>query len=285
MGDVRNTEMLKGILQKYRIDSVMHFAGLKAVEESISNPIAYYSNNVQGTISVIEAMEAAKIYSLVFSSSATVYGLPDYLPCDESHPTNPINPYGRNKLQAEFFLRDVANSNSDWRIACLRYFNPLGAHESGLIGDSPSVTPQNLMPYMVKVAAGVLPHLVIFGNDYQTRDGTGERDYIHIMDLAEGHLAALNFLTFSRGFNVMNLGTGKSVSVLECVEAFEKATGKKISIQIMSRRNGDIPICYANSNLAEKKMGWIAQRTIADMCLSAWKFQLNQLNLATDFIA
>ena len=275
-GDVRNTELLIQVLQEHQIDSVIHFAGLKAVGESVANPVLYFSNNVQGTISLLQAMQATQVNSLVFSSSATVYGEPVYLPYDEEHPTNPINPYGDTKLQVEIMLRDLANSNSDWKIACLRYFNPVGAHESGLIGDDPSGTPGNLMPYLARVATGQLECLSVFGNDYETRDGTGERDYIHVMDLAEGHMAALSFLNAHAGFHVVNLGTGKSTSVLECVDEFEKASDKKIALKFAPRRDGDLPIYFAKADLAKHKLGWTADRSVSEMCSSAWKFQSSQ---------
>lgn len=225
-------------------------------------------------------MQAAKVYSLVFSSSATVYGQPEYLPYDEAHPTNPTNPYGDTKLQVEIMLRDLANSNSDWKIACLRYFNPVGAHDSGLIGDDTSDTPGNLMPYLARVASGDLECLSVFGNNYETRDGTGERDYIHVMDLAEGHMAALPFLETHPGLRIINLGTGKSASVLECVTAFERASGKQIPLKIAPRRDGDLPIYYAKADFAQHTLGWNADRTVADICSSAWKFQSMQSHKA-----
>jgi len=276
-GDVRDTELLVKVMQEHKIDSVIHFAGLKAVGESVANPILYFANNVQGTISLIQAMQAVKINSLVFSSSATVYGQPIYLPYDEVHPTNPINPYGDTKLQVEIILRDLASSDSAWSIACLRYFNPVGAHDSGLIGDDPSGVPGNLMPYLARVATGALEHLSVFGNDYETRDGTGERDYIHVMDLADGHMAALAYLQTHPGLHVVNLGTGKATSVLECVERFEEASGKKIPLKIAPRRDGDLPAYYAKADLAKEKLDWVAERTVAQMCASAWNFQSSQI--------
>jgi UDP-glucose 4-epimerase len=223
-------------------------------------------------------MQTTLVHSLVFSSSATVYGHPEYLPYDEVHPTNPINPYGDTKLQVEIMLRNLANSDSNWKIACLRYFNPVGAHDSGLIGDDPSGIPANLIPYLARVASGDLECLSVFGNDYETHDGTGERDYIHVMDLAEGHVAALPFLEAHAGFHIINLGTGKSTSVLKCIEEFERASGKQIPIKIVSRRNGDLPIYFAKVDLAKQTLGWSADRTVADMCSSAWKFQSMQIN-------
>ena len=275
-GDVRDTALLIKVMQEHQIESVIHFAGLKAVGESVANPVLYFSNNVQGTISLLQAMQAAKVYSLVFSSSATVYGEPEYLPYDEAHPTNPINPYGDTKLQVEIILRDLVNSDANWKVACLRYFNPVGAHDSGLIGDDPSGTPGNLMPYLARVASGDLECLSVFGNDYETRDGTGERDYIHVMDLAEGHMAALPFLETHPGLHVINLGTGTSTSVLECVQEFERASGKPIPLKIAPRRDGDLPIYFAKADFAKETLGWSADRTVADMCSSAWKFQSTQ---------
>jgi UDP-glucose 4-epimerase len=279
-GDVQDTALLIKVMQEHRIESVIHFAGLKTVSESVANPILYFSNNVQGTISLLQAMQAAKVYSLVFSSSATVYGQPEYLPYDEAHPTNPTNLYGDTKLKVEIMLRDLANSNSDWKIACLRYFNPVGAHDSGLIGDDPSDTPGNLMPYLARVASGDLECLSVFGNNYETRDGTGERDYIHVMDLAEGHMAALPFLETHPGLHIINLGTGKSAIVLECVTAFERASGKQIPLKIAPRRDGDLPIYYAKADFAQHTLGSNADRTVADICSSAWKFQSMQSHKA-----
>ena len=272
-GDVRDTSALIAAMTKHRVDAVIHFAGLKAVRESVENPILYFANNVQGTISLLQAMDHQKIKTLIFSSSATVYGEPEYLPYDESHRTKPINPYGDSKLQVEVILRDLALSDPNWRIASLRYFNPVGAHDSGLIGDNPAGVPANLMPYLVRVAARELESLNIYGTDYDTRDGTGERDYIHVMDLAEGHMAALDFLGKNTGLHVVNLGSGKPVSVLECVKAFETATGISLPIKRAPRRDGDLPIYYAQADLAQKKLGWSARRSLEDMCKSAWRFQ------------
>jgi len=275
-GDVRNTELLMQIMDKEQIEAVIHFAGLKAVSQSVADPILYFANNVHGTISLIQAMQQVHIKNLIFSSSATVYGEPLYLPYDEAHPTQPINPYGDSKLQVEVILKDLAQSDKEWKIGCLRYFNPVGAHDSGLIGDDPRGIPGNLMPYLARVAAGTLQHLNVYGNDYQTRDGTGERDYIHVMDLAEGHMAALEFLQTNNGLHVMNLGTGKPESVLECVRAFERACGKELPLHIVSRRDGDLPIYYAKAELAQEKLGWVAKRSLDMMCQSAWLFQKNQ---------
>jgi UDP-glucose 4-epimerase len=272
-GDVRDTDKVEGVLKTHKIDAVIHFAGLKAVGESVEKPIDYYDNNVTGTISLLKAMRAADVKTLVFSSSATVYGDPQYLPLDEAHPTSATNPYGRSKLQIEEILADIAKSDTIWSIACLRYFNPVGAHDSGLIGEDPSDVPNNLMPYIAQVAGGKLPKLNVFGDDYDTKDGTGVRDYIHVMDIAEGHKAALDFLEHETGWHAINLGTGTGYSVLEMVKVFEAASGQSVPYQIAPRRAGDISSCYAKANKAKQKLGWQAARTLEDMCASAWNFQ------------
>jgi UDP-glucose 4-epimerase len=272
-GDVRDTAKLEEILKAYQIDAVIHFAGLKAVGESVEKPIEYYDNNIVGTVSLLKAMREADVKTLVFSSSATVYGDPQYLPLDETHPTNATNPYGRSKLHIEEMLADVAKSDASWSIACLRYFNPVGAHESGLIGEDPNDIPNNLMPYIAQVASGKLSKLNIFGNDYDTPDGTGVRDYIHVMDLAEGHSAALRFLENHTGWHAINLGTGAGYSVLEMVQAFESASQTSIPYAIAPRRAGDIASCYAEADKAKELLGWQAKRTLEDMCKSMWKFQ------------
>ena len=273
-GDVRDTPLLIRTLQEHHITAVIHFAGLKAVGESVEMPIAYYDNNVSGSISLLQAMHATGIKTLVFSSSATVYGDPRYLPLDENHPTSVTNPYGRSKLHVEDMLADVAQSDAQWRIARLRYFNPVGAHDSGLIGEDPNGIPNNLMPYIARVAAGKLPYLNVFGNDYPTPDGTGVRDYIHVTDLASGHLAALQALSRStQPLHTFNLGTGQGYSVLEMVKAFEAASGKKVPYHIAPRRMGDIASCYAQAAKAATELKWKASRTLDDMCVSTWKFQ------------
>ena len=249
--DLRDTAALREALAAHEIGAVVHFAGLKAVGESVAKPIEYYANNVQGTISLLQAMQATGVKSLVFSSSATVYGDPQYLPIDEAHPTSATNPYGRTKLHIEEMLADVARSDPQWRIACLRYFNPVGAHESGLIGEDPNGIPNNLMPFIARVAAGLLPHLNVFGNDYDTPDGTGVRDYIHVVDLAEGHVAAVRYLlAHAPGLYTFNLGTGQGYSVLEMVRAFEAASGRALAYQIAPRRPGDIASCFAKVDFA-----------------------------------
>jgi UDP-glucose 4-epimerase len=289
-GDVRNTALLVKTLQTHHIDAVLHFAGLKAVGESVAQPLRYFAANVQGAISLLQAMQLGTVRTLVFSSSATVYGNPQYLPFDEAHPTGAKNPYGRTKLHIEHMLHDLAASDPSWQIACLRYFNPVGAHPSGLIGEAPQGTPNNLMPYVAQVATGQRPHLNVFGNDYPTLDGTGVRDYIHVMDLAEGHLAALNFLSrhsppppsfpattgdppLPTNHHTFNLGTGTGTSVLQLLEAFEAASGKTIPYQIGSRRPGDLAAYYANAQLAKKVLGWQARRSLHDMCASTWHWQ------------
>lgn len=271
-GDVRETGLLAETLESQDIDAVIHFAGLKAVGESVEKPIDYYANNVQGTISLLEAMQSRSVKTLVFSSSATVYGQPKYLPLDENHPTSATNPYGRSKLHVEGMLKDLASSDTEWRIACLRYFNPVGAHESGLIGENPSGVPNNLMPYIADVAAGKRSELNVFGDDYETQDGTGVRDYIHVMDLAEGHAAALMFLDKLSGWHAFNLGTGKGYSVFDILHAFESATGRNVPHRVTARRDGDVAECYANPQKAAELLNWTAKRTLDDMCNSAWRF-------------
>jgi UDP-glucose 4-epimerase len=275
-GDVRNTELLRNTLDSHSINAVIHFAGQKAVGESVEKPVDYYANNVQGTISLLQAMQLAQIKTLVFSSSATVYGQPQYLPLDENHPTHAINPYGRSKLHIEEMLNDLAASDASWRIVCLRYFNPVGAHESGHIGEKPNSVPNNLMPYIAQVASGVRPVLTVFGGDYPTKDGTGVRDYIHVMDLAEGHAAALNFLSQATGCHVINLGTGKGYSVLEMVQAFEDTSGSQVPYKIVDRRAGDVAACYADPKMAIERLNWRAKRTLQDMCTSSWHFQQSE---------
>ena len=272
-GDVRDTELLTQVLMDFKVDAVIHFAGLKAVGESVKEPLKYYDNNVAGSISLFEAMKKAQVKTIVFSSSATVYGEPKYLPLDEVHPLSPINPYGQTKLQVEQILQDLAKSDSSWRVCLLRYFNPVGAHGSGLIGEDPNGIPNNLMPYIMQVARGKLPHLNIFGNDYDTKDGTGERDYIHVVDLADGHVAALKYLENHSGCEVFNLGTGLPVSVLELVGAYEKFGGKKIPTKIASRRAGDLAVCYADKSKANLVLTWQALKDVDDMCSSGARWQ------------
>ena len=274
-GDIRDTALLRRVLADEGIGAVVHFAGLKAVGESVEQPLRYYDNNVGGTISLLQAMDESGVGTLVFSSSATVYGQPAYLPLDEVHPTGATNPYGRTKLHIEEMLAELAASGTNWRIACLRYFNPVGAHASGLIGEDPNGIPNNLMPYIARVAGGRLPFLNVFGDDYPTPDGTGVRDYIHVMDLAEGHRAALDFLAGSAGagWHAFNLGTGCGYSVLDMVRAFEQASGRPVPYRIALRRSGDIACYYAKADLAAAELGWRAVRSLDDMCASTWHFQ------------
>jgi UDP-glucose 4-epimerase len=273
-GDIRQTAFLQASLREHHIEIVLHLAGLKSIGESNQVPINYYANNVQGTISLIQAMQDANVKSLVFSSSATVYGPPAYIPIDENHHCKANNPYGRTKLHCEELLRDLASSDPEWSIVALRYFNPAGAHHSGLIGENPPNKPNNLMPYLTRVASGQLPKLNIFGDSYPTSDGTGVRDYIHVIDLAEGHVAALHYLKNNNGWEFINLGTGKGTSVREMIGAFEKASGRKIPFSVGPVREGDVAICYADVQKAEKLLKWKAQRSIGEMCTSAWHHQL-----------
>ncbi len=272
-GDVRDTCLLSKTIQDYKVDAVIHFAGLKAVGESVESPLEYFDNNIVGAISLLEAMQKNQIKKLVFSSSATVYGEPQYLPIDENHPTTPTNPYGRTKLYVEEMLKDLVNSDSSWGVVCFRYFNPVGAHDSGLIGENPIGRPNNLMPFLSQVAAGIHSKVAIFGGDYLTSDGTCIRDYIHVLDLAEGHLAGISFLFDRKGWHAINLGTGYGTSVLGMIEQFSKSSGKNIPYEIVSRRAGDVAACYASSAKANIFLQWHAKRSLKSMCASAWKWQ------------
>lgn len=271
--DILDRAALDRIFGEYRIDSVIHFAGLKAVGESVAEPVRYYRNNVTGSVNLFGAMADHGVKRLVFSSSATVYGDPHAVPIREDFPLKVTNPYGRTKLIIEDVLRDIHRADESWRIAILRYFNPVGAHESGLTGEDPLGIPNNLMPFVSKVAVGQLPHLSVFGNDYPTRDGTGVRDYIHVTDLANGHLKALDKLDSGDGLNVWNLGTGAGCSVLELVAAFEEASGAKVPYVFVARRPGDVAECYADPARAAAELGWRAERGINDMCEDAWRWQ------------
>ncbi len=271
--DLCNVDKVHEIFRQHAIHAVVHFAGLKSVAESVEQPLAYYQNNINGTLALCDAMQANGVRNLVFSSSATVYGNPETVPINENAPVGPFNPYGRSKLFIEEILTDLYASDKSWNIALLRYFNPVGAHPSGLIGEDPSDLPNNLMPYISQVAVGKLPKLMVYGDDYETSDGTGVRDYIHVMDLAQGHLMALEKLTADPSQVTYNLGTGKGYSVLEMVAAFERASGKQIPYQIVGRRPGDIPTCYADPSLAEKELGWTAGLGIDEMCADAWRWQ------------
>ena len=272
-GDIRDKSFISSTLKKYKIDTVMHFAGLKSVGDSSVKPIDYYDNNVGGTLSLIHAMQEASVTKIVFSSSATVYGSPHYLPIDEMHPTDPRNPYGRTKLHIEQILKDLCLSDTVWKVLCLRYFNPVGAHNSGLIGENPNGIPNNLLPFISGVASKKYPYVKIFGNDFATDDGTGVRDYIHLIDLAEGHLAGLNFLNENNGWHVFNLGTGKGTSVLEMIHTFARVSGKKIPFEFHSRREGDVAECYASAAKAFKILNWKPKKNLDSMCASAWKWE------------
>ena len=272
--DVRDPGALRDVFSRHRFDAVIHFAGLKAVGESVENPMEYYDNNVQGALTLCRAMAQAGVGMLVFSSSATVYGDPSSVPIREDAQLAPTNPYGHSKLMVERILQDLAASNPRaWRIALLRYFNPAGAHPSGLIGEDPQGIPNNLMPYVAQVAAGVRGRLRVFGTDYPTRDGTGVRDYIHVVDLARGHLAAMEAMPREGQVITVNLGTGRGISVLEAVRAFERASGRPIPFESVARRAGDVAECYADASLAEKMLGWRAEHSLDDMCRDAWKWQ------------
>ncbi|MDO4681560.1 MAG: UDP-glucose 4-epimerase GalE [Lautropia sp.] len=272
-GDVGDRALVTDLLSKHPIDATIHFAGFKAVGESVAKPLAYYRNNVSGTIVLLECLEAAGARRFVFSSSATVYGDPASVPIREDFPTGPTNPYGRTKWHIEHILGDLAVANPAWAIGVLRYFNPVGAHPSGRIGEDPKGIPNNLMPFVTQVAVGKRPMLSVFGGDYPTPDGTGVRDYIHVVDLALGHLAALERVMLEPGAWTVNLGTGTGYSVLDIVKAFEEASGQKIPYQIVDRRPGDIAQCYADPTLAAEKLGWRAERDLAQMCADSWRWQ------------
>lgn len=277
-GDVRDNEILDKIFSAHKIDWVIHFAGLKAVGESCEKPVEYYDNNLNGTLTLLSAMRKHGVKKIVFSSSATVYGTPERLPLDETCKTGgTTNPYGTSKYFQELMLKDVYSADNEWTVALLRYFNPVGAHESGLIGEDPKGIPNNLTPYIAKVAVGELKEVGVFGNDYPTPDGTGVRDYIHVVDLARGHVSAIEKLTKS-GVYTYNLGTGTGYSVLDVIHAFEKACGRKLPYVIKPRRAGDIAECYSDPSKAEKELGWKAQYGIDDMCLSLWNWQKKNPN-------
>jgi UDP-glucose 4-epimerase len=271
--DLRERGALDQVFAKRRIDAVVHFAGLKAVGESVEKPVLYYDNNVGGTVALLEAMTNHHVRRIVFSSSATVYGEPERLPIAEDHPLRPRNPYGKTKLVIEHLLDDRAESDPDFHYVALRYFNPIGAHPSGRIGEDPRGVPNNLAPFIARVAVGRLPRLRVFGNDYSTKDGTGVRDYIHVMDLARGHVAALDYLEKSHRSLVVNLGTGRGYSVLEVVKAFERASGRKVPLEIAPRRPGDTATVYADASLAQARLGWKAKLGLDAMCADAWRWQ------------
>lgn len=278
-GDIRDAEILNQIFSKHAIDAVIHFAGLKAVGESVNKPLKYYTNNVSGSLVLFEAMARAEVFNLVFSSSATVYGDPASLPINENFPTGrATNPYGESKLIVENILEDLHKADPRWNIARLRYFNPVGAHESGLIGEDPNDIPNNLLPYIAQVAVGKRETLSIFGNDYPTKDGTGVRDYIHVVDLARGHLKALEKLETNPGLVTYNLGTGTGYSVLDMLKAFETACGKSLPFKFVSRRDGDVAVCYADPSLSERELGWKAEHSLQDMVESSWRWQSQNPN-------
>jgi UDP-glucose 4-epimerase len=271
--DIRDRAAMQALFASQPFDAVVHFAGLKAVGESVEQPLRYYDNNVTGTLVLFETMQQAGVKTLVFSSSATVYGDPATVPIVEDFPLSATNPYGRSKLMIEDMLRDLALADAQWRIALLRYFNPVGAHESGLIGEEPNGIPNNLVPYIAQVADGRRDALNVYGGDYPTPDGTGMRDYIHVVDLAIGHVKTLGKLATSPGLLTYNLGTGRGNSVLEMVRAFEQACGKPIPYKIVARRPGDIATCYADPARAKAELGWSAERDVAQMCADSWRYQ------------
>lgn len=275
-GDIRDARLLDELFDRHHVSAVLHFAGLKAVGESVREPEKYRDNNVVGTSVLLTAMQNAGVGTIVFSSSATVYGEPASVPITEDFPLSATNPYGQTKLDIEDILGEIHFTEPNWRIARLRYFNPVGAHPSGLIGEKPCGTPENLMPYITQAAAGLRDELSVFGNDYDTPDGTGVRDYIHVVDLAEGHVAALDYLYHEGGMLTVNLGTGNGISVLEMIEAFETANGCKVPYRTAPRRPGDIARCWADTTLAKRLLGWETTRTLEDMCRDAWRWQCSQ---------
>ncbi len=277
-GDIRDRAALEQALRGSGASAVIHFAGLKAVGESVASPLAYYDNNVSGSVVLLETMQACDVRTLVFSSSATVYGDPQRLPLTEDHPLSATNPYGRTKLMIEEMLRDLHHSDPRWRIAILRYFNPVGAHASGLIGEDPQGIPNNLLPFVAQVAVGRRAHVNVWGDDYPTPDGTGVRDYIHVVDLALGHLKALQRLEQHAECRAINLGTGVGYSVLDMLRAFERASGKAVPYQVAGRRAGDIAACYADPARASELLGWRAERDLQAMCSDAWRWQSNNPN-------
>jgi UDP-glucose 4-epimerase len=276
--DLRDRNKMEAVFSDNTFEAVIHFAGLKAVGESVQFPLKYYDNNITATLVLCEIMQKYNVKRLVFSSSATVYGAPEYVPISENSRLEATNPYGRTKLMIEEILRDLYISDNSWSIALLRYFNPIGAHHSGRIGEDPNGIPNNLLPYITQVAAGKLKELKIFGNDYPTIDGTGVRDYLHVIDLAFGHMRSLEKLMMTSGVEAYNLGTGKGFSVFEIVRAFEAVTGLKIPYKVIERRKGDIAICYADPLKAKISLGWTADKSIEEMCADAWRWQSNNPN-------
>ncbi len=272
-GDVQDKAFLREVFSQYQFDSVIHFAGYKAVGESVEKPLKYYQNNIAATLNLIEVMNEYHVKSIVFSSSATVYGMNNQVPFNETMPTSATNPYGYTKLMVEQILTDVANSDSEWSVTNLRYFNPIGAHHSGMIGECPNGTPNNLMPYVTQVAIGERKELNVFGNDYDTHDGTGVRDYIHVTDLAKGHVLAIEYNRKHNGSRVFNLGTGKGYSVLDLVKTFEQMNQVPVPYKICDRRPGDIATCYADAKKAKEILGWQAEKTLEDMVKDSWNWQ------------
>ena len=271
-GSISDRDLLGSIFSSHDIDAVVHFAAKKSVAESVADPLAYHQNNVGGLLALLGAMDVAAVRTIVFSSSATVYGDPDFLPISEDHPTRAVNPYGQTKLICENILSDLARTERGWRVSLLRYFNPVGAHPSGLIGEDPQGMPTNLMPLVARVALGESPHLEVFGRDYPTADGTAVRDYVHVVDLAEGHVAALAAIGEGDPLQTFNLGTGRGTSVLELMSTFEEATGQKIPSIDAERRSGDVAVLYAAVDKAERDLGWRATRGLRDMCADSWRF-------------
>jgi len=280
--DLLNKSEIDTVFSENQVDAVMHFAGLKAVGESSEIPLRYYNNNISGTLILCETMAKYKVKRLVFSSSATVYGNPQTVPIKEDFPLSTTNPYGSTKLMIEKILKDLCASDTEWSIAMLRYFNPIGAHKSGLIGEDPNGIPNNLMPYITRVVAGKLEVLSIYGNDYPTKDGTGVRDYIHVVDLSLGHIKTLEKIMQTKGVETYNLGTGKGYSVLQVIHAFERATGQKVNYKIAPRRTGDIAECYADPNKAKVELGWVASRDLNEMCVDSWEFAKKSLNTESE---
>ena len=276
--NVLNREKMNEIFLENNIEAVIHFAGFKAVGESTTIPLAYYYNNIISAIVLCDVMQKHNVKNFIFSSSATVYGIPKTSPITEEFPLSVTNPYGQTKLMIEQIMRDVAKADDEWSIALLRYFNPFGAHQSGRIGEDPNGIPNNLMPYVTQVAVGKLKELNIFGNDYPTKDGTGVRDYIHVVDLAKGHVKALEKVIKTKGIEAYNLGTGKGYSVLEMVKAFEKVSGKKIPYKVIGRRPGDVAICFADVSKAKRELGWEAEYGLEEMCVDSWRWQVNNKN-------
>lgn len=276
--DLLNYEELENVFLTNDIEAVIHFAGLKAVGESVKKPLMYYHNNITATLVLCRVMDKYGVKKFVFSSSATVYGVPHQVPILEDFPLSTTNPYGYSKLMIEEIMRDISKSDGKWGIALLRYFNPIGAHQSGLIGEHPNGIPNNLMPYISQVAAGKLEQLMVFGNDYPTSDGTGVRDYIHVVDLAIAHVKAVKNVMYNQGIDTYNLGTGRGYSVLEMIKTFEKISGKKIPYSIVERREGDVAMCYADPSKAKHELGWVASKGIEDMCQDSWRWQINNPN-------